>query len=95
MKIKELIEKLDTLEETERVKLLRIFFTKITPISVQTLKHFQEEFFNTTPDNTPFEVFIKKQNEKIKECYNLELSEMGIIVRKQFDMKPLDIEEII
>lgn len=82
MKIKELLEKLDTLEDRE---CLRDLTKMLSGVSVATLNEFQ----NTWDGRKPFEEFVVAQNKVIRDCVKLEMSSIGRMVRAQLGMSPL------
>lgn len=82
MKIKELLEKLDTLEDRE---CLRGLAKMLSDVSVATLNEFQ----NNWDGRRPFEEFVAAQNKVIRDCVKLEMSSIGGMVRAQLGMAPL------
>lgn len=88
MKIKEILEKIDSLTEDERGKYLGSLVNELTPVSKTTLCNFQE-FWD---GKRSFEEFKKEQNEVIKHCVKIECSYLGKIIRKKLGLKDLTLD---
>jgi hypothetical protein len=80
MKIKELVEKLDGLEDEEREKWIYKLMDKFTPESLGTIINFQNEWMSVDMDR-PWEEFVEAQNKVILDCVKLEESQIGTDVR--------------
>jgi len=80
--------------EKERVDFLPNLLKMFSPVSKKTIEKFQDEWdWNA---GKPFEDFLKEQNKVIKQCIELETSTfVGDVVRKQFNLEPLRIEDEI
>jgi hypothetical protein len=89
MKIRELLEKLDGLEEDEREKWIYKLMGKFTPESLGTIINFQNEWMSVDTER-PWEDFIKAQNKVILDCVKLEESKLGTDVRTTRGLPPWD-----
>jgi hypothetical protein len=91
MKIRELLEKLDGLEEEEREKWIYKLMGKFTPESLDTIINFQNEWMGVDMER-PWKDFVKAQNKVILDCVKLEESKIGIDVRTARGLSPWDTE---
>lgn len=91
MTIKELVEKLDALTEEDRVTWIKKLYNLLSGVSKQTLINFQ----NGYNLDKPFEEFIADQNETIKSVLFLELSAIGVMVRKELGLIPLTEDTVL
>lgn len=92
MTVQELVNKLDSLTESERDNELRQLVNMLTPISHNTLFQFQATWL---PEHKSYKEFVEAQNVEIKKCIELEMSTLGTDVREKFQLKPLTPETII
>ncbi len=96
MLIKELLEKLDGMEEKEREKWLSKLIDRFTPESLGTLSNFQNDWISSDRENgiqRPFNDFVKAQNAVIRSCVGMEASKLGAHVRVNRGLKRWDMEE--
>ena len=91
MKISEYLSRLDNWSgDDDRGKYLRPLLDRLCPISAQTLREFQNTWVD--PDGTRFAEYVVAQNAEIKKCLQLELTELGQIVRQKFGLEPLTLD---
>jgi len=87
MNVREVMNRLDQFQGEDRERVLLALIGQLSPVSIRTLQHFQEQFDGV---NRPFEEFVREQNEKIRECVKIELSEvLGGPVRSMLGLAPL------
>lgn len=87
MKIKDLLEQLDTLNEKDRVLWVTQLCILLTPVSIKTLQSFQNQWEGGT-----YEEFVKAQNVVIRECVQIETTPFGEDVRGVMGFEPLSLE---
>jgi uncharacterized protein YfaP (DUF2135 family) len=100
MNIQEIVEKMDSFTEDERVKYLGPVLNKMSMPSQGTLRQFQnqwrEEIAAKEMDaDTEFREFVKAQNVIIKECIKMEDSDLGKIVRETQGLPVWNMQEEI
>ncbi len=96
MIIRELLEKLEEMEEAEREKWLSKLIDRFTPESLGTLSNFQNDWISSDKEKgiqRPFDDFVKAQNAIIKSCVAMEASKLGAHVRVNRGLKRWDMEE--
>ncbi len=89
MNIGEFLDKLNNNKidrKEENVPLFLGVIEMLSPISKITMLNHQEKWLGEKCD---FEEFIIKQNEELKKCIEIELSDFGNMVRFQFELEPL------
>lgn len=84
MKLKQFIEEMPSWEDSDRAK-INALIDLLCPISVQTLREFQQKWNN----KRPYGEFVKSQNEEILKCVGLEKSSLGIITRAAMGLPPI------
>ena len=77
MTVKEIYDKLETFSDDDRAKYAGALCEKLSPTSMQTMLEFQD----TWDGNKPPEEFFEAQVKKIKMCVDLEVGQMGQMVR--------------
>lgn len=69
MKIAEILEKMDNFTDNERTKYLGGIFKKVSPISNETLRQFQNDW----DGNKSFKEFKVAQNKVVRDCVKMEI----------------------
>lgn len=95
MKIKELLEKLDELDEGDRLKYIPKLMTELSQVSVNQLLTFQRDWIDSDLSSgikRPFKDFVKAQNDVIRFCCKIESSEFGREVRDKQGLPKLYLE---
>lgn len=96
MTIKKIYEKLDNFTVDERAEWLKRLFNLFSPLSMEQLRQFEEEFNvrRLSSDNKlQFKDFIKEQNAEIKLCIDLEVAErVGTPIRKVLNLPKITME---
>jgi hypothetical protein len=89
MKLKDLAEALPGLSEEDREKAVKNAFKKLTPISNGELYSFQDDW----DFRRPYEEYRKAQDEVVRRCLLMELSDFGNDVRSVLKLEPINPEE--
>jgi len=88
MKIREYLEYLDKeWDGVDNREVLRPLMEVLSPVSQQTMREFQAKTIPET--NGDFKAFVAAQNKELKQCIELEMHGIGIIVRENFGLYPL------
>lgn len=85
MTVKELLNQLDDFTDEERNTYLRGMLRMLCGVSQVTLTDFQQQWDNSRP----YAEFVKAQNKEIRACIKLELSVIGMSVRKAYKLPVL------
>ncbi len=85
MTVKQIYDKLETFNDDERAKFAGVLCEKLSPTSMQTLHEFQ----NTWNGSKSPEEFFKAQAKEIKICIELEVGQMGQMVRQVAGLETL------
>ena len=95
MTIEKLLKDLDGFSDSEREKWILSLMKKFCTLSSNQVENFQSEWMRKHPpyegDPPPFEEFKAGQNKVIKECIEIEISEIGKGVRKVAGLEPLSL----
>lgn len=91
MTIREVVEKMDGFSDAKRVKYLAPLYESLTPISQKQITSFQATWDHTKS----FDEFKKAQSAELRKCIEIELSEMGGIIRKELGLQPLNEDDEI
>lgn len=81
----ELLDIIDDLQEEQRDLVLNAILKNLTKTSHITILESQFDWNSSLPYNE----FIKKQNEIIKECIKIEMTPFGNILRREEGLRPL------
>lgn len=85
MTVKELYDGIASISPEEREKsLVFLFENYLSPICHQALQNFQDKF---DYEKNPYDVFKTKQDELVKKCIDIELSEKGQLARSNLELK--------
>lgn len=90
MKISEYIEKMSEWESDDREKYLRPLVALLSPVSAKSLMQNQAEHFAKSEADYP--AFVESQNREIIKCLELEVAEIGSIVRAELGMEPMTLD---
>jgi hypothetical protein len=89
MTIQDLLDNMDNWYDEERNQ-LRPVLDMLTGVSLETFQRFESGW-----DGESYEEFISAQNKVIRECIELEMSELGQIVREKLGYKPLTLDSVV
>ena len=95
MTIKEFLDGLDEMGNATREVTLRELTRVLSPPSIATLQNFQEKFMAENPEKPPFEVFVKAQNKEVVKCLEMEMSDIGGMVRGLTGFAPISLDTVI
>jgi hypothetical protein len=93
MKISEYMEYLDKKwdgNDNERLSKLSPLVMALSPVSRQTILGAQPRLLAESDGN--YSAFVEAQSKEIKTCLELELREIGIAVRENFNLPPLTLD---
>jgi len=85
MTVKQIFDKLETFDKSDRAKYVGALWKQLCPVSKSTLLDFQQGF----DSKKGMEEFFKEQARQIKNCIQLEIGQMGNTVRKIMGLEPL------
>jgi len=88
MKIEEILKKMDGFSDKERGTTLRSLLDKLCPVSKNQLMNFQSDW----DGSRAFEEFKREQNKVIKDCVEMEVSEIGSVVREKLGLPSISLE---
>lgn len=91
VQIKDFKEKLGKLSGDDRATACGALWANLSELSHSDLFIFQANWDGTRP----FEEFVAAQNEVILECLDREMSDIGVVDRQIYGLKPLDPEEVL
>ena len=86
--IKEIRERIDTYEGSERESVLGGLYQQLSPPSHAQLREFQLGWDRSKS----FKEFVVAQNEVLRTCIDLECSEFGNAVREAAGLSPLGMD---
>ena len=89
MLLSELLERLDGFTDSEMDVYLSALLEVLTPVSHSTLLYFQGDQYDGSP------IAKKELHAEIRQCVELEQSELGETIRATFDLEPLTMETTI
>ena len=88
MKLKEVLEKLDTFSDSDRKKYCTVLMEMATNMTQGTLQKFQEKWDIAKP----FPEFKAAQNKELRNCFEMEASKLGAEIRKMQRLPVLNME---
>ena len=91
MTVKEIVEKMDSFSDAKRVKYLAPLYESLTPISQKQITIFQATWDHTKS----FGEFKRAQGVELRKCIEIELSEIGRLVREAAGLQPLNEDDEI
>jgi hypothetical protein len=101
MTVKQLVDQLDSLADSERERLIRPLMAMLSLIALETLMRFQEDWVAARRDEMPSDAtelhgvyldFVKEQNIAISACIDMEVSPLGVVARQLCNLEPLTYE---
>ena len=97
MTIKELKEKLPTMDSNERNEVLPTLMTMLSRVSRSTMMTFQNGWdYDGNPMPDGYNKFVNAQNKVILDCLKIEQSDIGLLVRNTLGLSALtDDTEVI
>ena len=89
MTVEEILDILDQLGDDEREEVLRPLIQSFTKVSLVAMKEVQDRCKTMEQD---YSHFIKVQNSMIRQCVEMEVSDLGKMFRNQAGEPPLTME---